>query len=904
MAIRFSNGFGIGTSNNGGGGGSLSFFTNLGTMATYLRNYMSDFKNPNFYEYGLDGNGFYISDGGGDMYDSGNATSPWLISNQTYTGNTGYNPQNYPYAINYQTTGNTGTMDTSFGYLSLGYNNPNFLPLTVLGTRATIASPGAPIGFQCGGNSGADGGGTVIEGNIYTGNTVSGFTVHSYYREIYNAGDPSTCDVYILLGHPSWNSVFGDVYYGGDLSGTAGNGSYLYTSGGGAQNILAIKTLLSKGGGDEVTFSEVNTVVDNFIMRIGETLSNSPTPTPTSTAGPLTQFTPNGTPGSNGLITYLDYTTGINASNLLPDQSGYYNEFAYAGANPYTNGVTGYTFTGSGSYAYAVSGTHYNAGYNEMSFQMWVKIPTIQSSMSLIAAGGNNSGGWALRLDGGGNQLNLVKYNVADQTVTLPYTLQADTWYHIAALQGGTSLTFMINGVIVGAVNDATTNNFSFPSGTINIAKDYYTSTNYAMSLGYLKVYDYCLLSADITTEFNNTKAGYGFVAPTPTPTPTSTPTPTDVPPTATPTSTAALFYGQITIGEGPEVCNNGCAECPTFYVTGDGATFCESNNFEANEFSSWSGYGYITYGGYVKTVNLDNTNVATYRDDCAACPTPTSTPTPTTTGPTATPSATPEPTATPSATPEMATLTIIVPPGTPSIIFDGDTYTSNVSVGVVKNQQYTINSSDGTSNFWYWSGTGINLPAANSQFTIVFVTGNTATLEVNYLNQPTSTPNPTATSTPSPTSTEAPTPTPSATAGAGVGEWYFYSSDEGAINVGPPTANGNTIFTINSGSPVETFNPNKSGGVTYLYFNVRDSIGTDYTSQFSGYTGGTGTITISQNGNTATYTSTTPGSFNIETNVGMGSPFFMIAANACTQTVNSSNPFVFGDPISITFGS
>jgi hypothetical protein len=150
---------------------------------------------------------------------------------------------------------------------------------------------------------------------------------------------------------------------------------------------------------------------------------------------------------------------------------------------------------------------------------------------------------------------------------------------------------------------------------------------------------------------------------------------------------------------------------------------------------------------------------------------------------------------------------------------------------------------------------------------------------------------------------TPGPTPTPTSTGGgAGVGEWYFYSDDEGAINVGPPTANGNVIFTINAGSPTETFNPNKSGGVTYLYFNVRDSIGTDYTSQFSGYTGGTGTITISQNGNTATYTSTTPGSFNIETNAG-GSPFFMIAANACTQTVNSSAPFVFGDPISITFG-
>ena len=137
--------------------------------------------------------------------------------------------------------------------------------------------------------------------------------------------------------------------------------------------------------------------------------------------------------------------------------------------------------------------------------------------------------------------------------------------------------------------------------------------------------------------------------------------------------------------------------------------------------------------------------------------------------------------------------------------------------------------------------------------------------------------------------------------AGGGSGEWYFYSSDDGDLNANAPTENGNVIFTIQGSPTLETFNPNKSGGVTYLHFNVRDSIGTDYTSQFSEYTDGTGTITISQNGDSVTYTSTTPGSFFIESNAG-GSPFFIIAANACTQTVNSSAPFVFGDPITITF--
>ena len=146
------------------------------------------------------------------------------------------------------------------------------------------------------------------------------------------------------------------------------------------------------------------------------------------------------------------------------------------------------------------------------------------------------------------------------------------------------------------------------------------------------------------------------------------------------------------------------------------------------------------------------------------------------------------------------------------------------------------------------------------------------------------------------------PTPTPSTGANAGVGSWYFYS-DEGNLNAPAPTANGNAIFTIQGSPIVETFNPNKSSGVTYLYFSVKDSVGTDYTSQFSGYTGGTGTITLSQNGDTATYTSATPGSFMIQ-NGGVGNNFFMIAVNPCTQTKSSNAPFVYTDPISMRFGS
>lgn len=253
----------------------------LVTIATYLRNYMSDFRNPNFFSYRLDGDGYYISDGAFDMYDNGNITSPWIIAGTDYSQNSsGYSPGTYPYAVNYTNSGSTTTIDTSFNYISLGYEQFNgvqsstYLPLTVIGTRDNETyGDGLPVGFQASGNSGADGGGTLSNGYIYSGATLSGFTVYAYYRETYNAGDPSHCDLYILLGHTNWDSNFGTVYAYAQPVNAGGNGAYLYTSGAGVKNILAIKTLLSKQNGVLVTLAECQTVVDNFVIRIKEALS-------------------------------------------------------------------------------------------------------------------------------------------------------------------------------------------------------------------------------------------------------------------------------------------------------------------------------------------------------------------------------------------------------------------------------------------------------------------------------------------------------------------------------------------------------------------------------------------------------------------------------------------------------
>lgn len=248
----------------------------LDTIATYLRGYMSDFRNPTFYNYWLDGNGSNISDGGGDMYDSGNITTPWLRSGTQYAGSASWSIGSYPSAINYCNSTATVT-DTDFYYVSLGYTqynpatgiqDPTYLPLTVLGARS---SNNQPVGWQVGGNSGADGGGTLASGLFYNNSTINTFQTYSFFREQYNAGDPSHCDLYILLGHSNWGTTFGTIstFAQADRDGCGG---FLYSAGTGSRNILAIKTLLSKSNGVLVTSNECATVVQNFTLRIKQAL--------------------------------------------------------------------------------------------------------------------------------------------------------------------------------------------------------------------------------------------------------------------------------------------------------------------------------------------------------------------------------------------------------------------------------------------------------------------------------------------------------------------------------------------------------------------------------------------------------------------------------------------------------
>ena len=126
---------------------------------------------------------------------------------------------------------------------------------------------------------------------------------------------------------------------------------------------------------------------------------------------------------------------------------------------------------------------------------------------------------------------------------------------------------------------------------------------------------------------------------------------------------------------------------------------------------------------------------------------------------------------------------------------------------------------------------------------------------------------------------------------------WYFYS-DEGIMNVAPPSSPGNAIFLdplINN----ETYNPNHSGSDRYLLFHRFDSANTDFDTDFMTLASSGGTIGITQisggNTNTATYIGG-PAGFNYN------GTWISIATQILSQTTSTDGSFVYGEPITLTF--
>lgn len=275
MPIVLEPGVSVGGGVKISGAPTPALYTQLDTIASYLRNYMSSYWNNDYYEYSLDGDQYYIQDGGFDIFDGGNYTAPYLISGTTYLND---NSMPTPPTLGYSTTTATVT-DTDFYYVSLGYGtSPDRRPLTMIGTRSGV---GNPIGFQRAGLLGIDDPtGSISNGTVTSafGNTLFGLTTYAFFSQTYNgrnAGSfiPAQSALYMLFGYPDWDSSFGDIGYSTTTNYKVNQGSLMYTYGANVKNILAVTVLLAKQRleGAISNFDHYN-VVAAYAQRIAQSM--------------------------------------------------------------------------------------------------------------------------------------------------------------------------------------------------------------------------------------------------------------------------------------------------------------------------------------------------------------------------------------------------------------------------------------------------------------------------------------------------------------------------------------------------------------------------------------------------------------------------------------------------------
>lgn len=222
----------------------------LGTLQEIfnkLQPHLNSYKNANFYDYILDGDGFQINDGGNDMYDGGNFTQ--IVVNSSTSANLSYQV-NTPTAL---TVGNAPLQ-----FVSLGYAKP-----LVMLSKPTSALQ-AEYGMSKSGNNGADGQGTSTVATVYNGATVNGFTVYAFYRLVSGAGnDPSIGDLYFSIGD-NQTQFFGPIIQNNSSNTDSGFSSFKISS----INALTGAILLSKPAGAQITVAECQQVIQAITIRL------------------------------------------------------------------------------------------------------------------------------------------------------------------------------------------------------------------------------------------------------------------------------------------------------------------------------------------------------------------------------------------------------------------------------------------------------------------------------------------------------------------------------------------------------------------------------------------------------------------------------------------------------------
>lgn len=141
-----------------------------------------------------------------------------------------------------------------------------------------------------------------------------------------------------------------------------------------------------------------------------------------------------------------------------------------------------------------------------MTLSIWISFTSFATTTFMITKGTTATGGYSLKLDTTGTQLNLVKWGVVDQRVSV--SLSTATWYNIVASQGTSAVDYYINGTYINSINNASA--YTTNVDNVRIARsnaDTYT----AAKISNFQFYNRALSAAEIQQNFNALRGRFGI---------------------------------------------------------------------------------------------------------------------------------------------------------------------------------------------------------------------------------------------------------------------------------------------------------------------------------------------------------------------------------------------------------
>jgi hypothetical protein len=218
--------------------------------------------------------------------------------------------------------------------------------------------------------------------------------------------------------------------------------------------------------------------------------------------------TPTGSPTSLGDPAAV-FEMGLwTSGTTMPDISGDNNNFTLSNASAGNSQY--YNFNGS-TYATANNNGIPTAGATAMTLMGWFALSNLSGAHTLISR--NNGGaGWALRVDSNGSSINLVKYNRADQDISLNTPLTANDWHFISVSQDGSNVVYVVNGTTYTLSGNGTA--FEGSGIPVRLSYDAYTTggPQAAQAMREVRIIDgVAYPDSTLTGIWSATKAAYGY---------------------------------------------------------------------------------------------------------------------------------------------------------------------------------------------------------------------------------------------------------------------------------------------------------------------------------------------------------------------------------------------------------